>query len=311
MVEGKYIVKWFSKNTSQAWTAIRSSGEYTCIAQVVRRANAKPLVSLAEMTIGNIRTPISAKTIASQYKLKKTPCSFVLDFEDYQLLQVEKPGVPAAEQKQAVRWKLKDMIDYPVQQATVDIVEIPPDPSNTNRQAFVYAFAAKNQLIGDLSNTLLDSGVNLRAIDAMCISQRNIAGLLEQENRGLAMMSVAHNFGLLTFTKGGELYHARRIEIDLERTANAFERMALEMQRSLDSFERQYPHIAINKLYVAPFAERELFCEQLRETIYIPVETFELSDLFEFDKDVNLSDLAMQGRMMPALGGALRQEVAA
>jgi MSHA biogenesis protein MshI len=303
-------VKWFSKNTSQAWTAIRSSNEYTCIAQVLRRANARPLVGLAQMAIGSIRTSTIAKSIASQYKLNKARCSFVLDFEDYQLLQVEKPSVTAAEQKQAVRWKLKDMIDYPVQQATVDIVEIPPDPNNTNRQAFVYAFACKNQLIGDLSNTLLDSGVNLQAIDTRAIAQRNIANLLEQDNRGLAMVSVAHNFGLLTFTSGGELYHARLIEFDIERTANAFERIALELQRSLDSFERQHPHIAINKLHVAPFAERELFCEQLRETIYIPVETFELSDLFEFAKGVNLDDLAMQGRMMPALGGALRQEVA-
>lgn len=301
-------MKWFSNNTSQAWTAIRESSEYTCIAQVTRRANAKPLVSLAQMTVGSIRIPSSAKTIANQYQLKKTRCCFILDFEDYQLLQVEKPNVPDAEQKQAVRWKLKDMIDYPVQQATVEIIEIPPDPSHANRQAFVYAFAAKNQLIGDLSNTLLDNGVNLQAIDTQCIAQRNIASLLEQENRGLAMVSVAHNFGLLTFTKGGELYHARRIDIDPEHTANAFERIALEMQRSLDSFERQYPHIAINKLYVAPFAERDLFCEQLRETIYVPVETFELSDLFELGKNVNLSDLAMQGRMIPVLGGALRQE---
>lgn len=304
-------MKWFSKNAAQAWTAIRSATDYTCIAQVTQRANAKPLVNLAQMAIGNIRNPASAKGLASQYKLKNARCSYVLNFEDYQLLQVEKPNVPSAELKQAVRWQLKDMIDYPVQNATVDVLEIPQDSSHVNRQTMMYAFSAKNQLLGDVTNTLLDGGVNLQAIDTRAIAQRNIARLLEQDNRGVAMVSVAVNYGLLTFTKGGELYHARRIEIDPERSANAFERIALEMQRSLDSFERQYPHIAINKLYVAPFAERDLFCEQLRDTIYIPVETFELGDLFEFAKGVNLSDLAMQARMMPVLGGALREEVAA
>jgi MSHA biogenesis protein MshI len=304
-------VRWFSKNNSQAWTAIRSSSEHTCIAQVVRRANAKPLVNLAQMAAGSIRTAASAKSIASQYQLKKARCSFVLDFDDYQLLQVEKPNVPATEQKQAVRWKLKDMIDYPVEQATVDVIEIPPDPNNANRQPFVYAFAAKNQLIGELSNMLLESGVNLQAIDARVNAQRNIASLIEQANRGLAMVSFSRRAVLLTFTSGGELYHARLIELDLDRSDSAFERIALELQRSLDNFERQYPHVAINKLYVAPFAEREMFCQQLRESFYIPVETFELGDLFEFGKGVNLDDLALQGHMFSALGGALRQEVAA
>ena len=175
----------------------------------------------------------------------------------------------------------------------------------------MYAFAAKNQLISELSNTLLENGVNLQAIDARVNAQRNIAGLLEQANRGLAMVSFSRRAVLLTFTSGGELYHARLIELDLDRSDSAFERIALELQRSLDNFERQYPHIAINKLYVAPFAEREMFCQQLRESFYIPVETFELGDLFEFGKGVNLDDLALQGHMFSALGGALRQEVAA
>src|SRR5438046_1590690 len=82
------------------------------------------------------------------------------------------------------------------------------------------------------------------------------AALLEQEGRGLALLSFDERGGLLTITAGGELYVARRIEAthaqvlhpDAERTSMAHERVALEIQRSLDHFGRQYPSIALPKL---------------------------------------------------------------
>lgn len=312
-------MQWFNKNNSQAWTAIRSSGDNTYIAQVTRRANQKPLVNVLEIEPTNILSMLNAKAtkqsalkaMVQKYKLKNARCTFVLDMNDYQLLQVDKPNVPAEEQKQAVSWTLKDMIDYPVEQATIDVIEIPTDPDNQGRQAYVYAMAAKNQTIAELSNTLIQAGMNLQAIDAKVMAQRNIASLLEQPNRGLAMLSLSRTGGLLTFTSGGELFHARRIEIEEERTASAFEKISLELQRSLDNFERLFPFIAINKLIVAPFAEREDFCEHLRNNFYLPVEQFDLADLFDFTSTEAQIDLNLQASLLPVLGAALREEATA
>lgn len=302
-------MQWFRQKSSQSWTAIRTSGDTTSIAQVTRRDGAKPIVNLAVIENGNIRELQNTQALAKKYHLNRERCSFVLDSRDYQLLQVETPNVPEDERKDALRWKLKDMVDFPVEQATVDFLNIPQDPANPNRQSYVYAVATKNALIGQLYNNFLDANIRLAAIDVRVVAQRNLAALLEQENRGLAMLSFGRNGGLLTFTSGGELYHTRFIEIEEDKSAGAMERIALELQRSLDHFDRQFPFVAVNKLLVAPFEEQEQFIQHFKDSLYIQVEGFNLHDIFEFAPNAKVDGLVEQAGLLHALGAALREEV--
>lgn len=298
---------WFSRSSNANWIAIRGSGDHAYVTEVEIRQGAKPLIKLAKRIAVDARSKEGAKAVLAQFALKGKPCCFVLDAPDYQLLQVERPAVPLEEQKQALRWKLKDMLDYSVEQATIDCIDIPSSPEHNNRQAQVYAFAVKNQLLSGLTNNLLDAGLQLKAIDARVIGQRNVSALLAEPNRGVAMLSFTKSAGLLTFTVEGELYHVRCIEFDAERTDSVYERIVLELQRSLDNFERQYPHIAINTLHVAPFEDRDNLCPILRESLYIAVNTFELEDIFEYGKGVELATLKLQGSILPLLGAAMRE----
>ena len=305
-------MQWFKQQKQQAWTAIRTSGDITTMAQVMRRQGEKPLVNLALVEEGNIREAKHAQALAKKHKLKHARCTFVLDSKDYQLLQVESPNVPEQERKEALRWKLKDMVDFPVEQATVDYMKIPQDPAYPNKQDYVYAVAAKNELIGQLCNTFSDADINLKAIDVRVATQRNIAALLEEKDRGLAVLSFGRNGGLLTFTSGGELYHTRFIEIEEDRSAGAaHERIALELQRSLDNFDRQFPFITVNKLLVAPCEEREALLQHLKSALYTQVASFELSDIFEFAAGVEVDGPTAQAALLHTLGAALREEVAA
>ena len=305
-------MQWFKQQHQQAWTAIRTSGDVTTLAQVMRRVGEKPLVNLALIEEGSAREAKHAQTLAKKYKLKHARCTFVLDSKDYQLLQVESPNVPEQERKEALRWKLKDMVDFPVEQATVDYLKIPQDPAYPNKQDYVYAVAAKNELIGQLCNVFSDADINLKAIDVRVATQRNIAALLEEKDRGLAMLSFGRNGGLLTFTSGGELYHTRFIEIEEDRSATAaHERIALELQRSLDNFDRQFPFITVNKLWVAPCDEREALMQHLKTALYTQVASFELSDIFEFAAGVEVDGPAAQAALLHTLGAALREEATA
>jgi MSHA biogenesis protein MshI len=304
-------MQWFKRKNNHAWMAIRTSGDNTSIAQVTRRRDDKPLVKVAAIENSNIRELKNAQVLAKKYQLGNARCSFVFDSRDYQLLQVEVPNVPDEERKDALRWKIKDMIDYPVEQATLDFLTIPQDPANPNKQSYVYAIAAKNELVGQLTNNFSDAGINLAAIDVRVTAQRNIAALLEQENRGLAMLSFGRNGGLLTFTSGGELYHTRFIEIDEGKLEASLERISLELQRSLDHFDRQFPFIAVNKLLVTPCAEQEALIQHFKTALYIQVEGFNLSDVFDFEAGVALDNLGEQAGVLHALGAALREEVAA
>ena len=308
-------MKFFNKKKASGWFAIRASEKGACVAHVIKRPGAKPLVAFGGARTESLKDNFAVKSMVTALSLAKLHCSLLLTQGEYQLLQVEKPNVPDNELKQAVSWKLKDLIDYPVEQATIEVLNIPTDPSNSNRQSYVYAVASKNELISDYIQKLIEfSGAGLEAIDIPELAQRNIAAYLEQDGRGLALLSINSNGGLLTFTAGGELYHARHIEIDTKpihgedsvRKSNVFERLSLEIQRSLDSFERQFPYITINRLMLAPFMGREDFYDYLKTYLPIQIERFDLNDIFDFENTVEIGDLTMQASLLPALGAALR-----
>ena len=309
------IMQLFSKKKSPGWFALRNCEKGTCIAHVITQDEHKPKIALIATRPESIKDKDASKTMATDLSMANMHCTLLLTNNEYQLFQIEKPNVPANELKQAISWKLKEMIDYPIENATIDIIDIPSDPNNANRQTYVYAVAAKNELISSYIQNLIEkAGAGLEAIDIPELAQRNVAAYLEQEGRGLAMLSINNNVGLLTFTSGNELYHARHIEIDIkqmqsensELKSGMFERISLEIQRSLDNFERQFPYITINRLVLAPFTEREDFYDYLKSYLYIQIERFDLSDVFEYDNAIDLGDLSMQAGFLPALGAALR-----
>lgn len=318
-------MRFFTKKRKLGWFAIRASEKGCYVAYVLhnnaeKSHSAKPTVVFSGTRTESLKDNIAIKTLVTSLGLADQHCSLLLGYGEYQLLQIEKPNVPANELKQAVRWMLKDMIDYPVEQATIDVIDIPPDPNNANRQAYVYAVVAKNSLISNYIERWIDfSGAGLDVIDIPELAQRNIAAFLEKEGRGLAMLTINSAGGLLTFTSGGELYHARNIEIDTkqilsddsERKSSVFERLSLEIQRSLDNFERQFPYITISRLVLAPFMGREDFYDYLKTSLYIQIYRFDLTDVFNFENNVQLGDLAMQASLLPALGAALREEKSA
>jgi MSHA biogenesis protein MshI len=308
-------MRLFTKKKTIGWTAIHADENGTSFAHVNTSPHEKPLVLFGGRYSENIKDHASTKTLTTNLSLSNQRCSLLLTQGEYKLVHLEKPNVPANELIQALSWKLKELIDYPVEQATIDVLNIPTNPNNKNRQSYVYAIAAKNGLISGYIQRFVDAGASLEVIDIPELAQRNIAAYLEQENRGLAMLSINGAGGLLTFTSGGELYHTRYIEIDTsllqssdsERKSKVFERLSLEIQRSLDSFEREFTYITTNRLVLAPFAGREDFYDYLKSFLNIQIDRLDLADIFEFEAKFELGDLAMQANLLPVLGAALRE----
>lgn len=237
---------------------------------------------------------------------------------EYMLTQVESPNVPEAERKQAVVWSLKDVLPYPVEQATVDVITIPQGARTGGHGAWLYAVAARNEVIGRYMEIFHAAGAALEVIDIPELAQRNVATLLEEPGRGIALLSFNEDGGLLTFTAGGELYHARSIEIPLQQIASAdatqrghvLERLVLELQRSLDNFERQFSHVAISRLVLGPMVGQAALEEYLREYLYVPVSSLDLSQVMNLAAVEELQDPAFQAGCLLALGAALREEPA-
>ncbi|HXF66700.1 MAG TPA: agglutinin biogenesis protein MshI [Burkholderiales bacterium] len=286
------------------------------VSHVLAAARARPEVLLCDSFRKEGDEVETLGRLKRELRLDRYRCMTLLRSGNYQMLQVEAPpNVPPQEAKHAVRWRIKDLIDYPVEAATVDALFIPSNGA-AGRAPQMFAVAAKNEVIAATVRPFNEADVALEVIDVPELAQRNLARLLEEEGRGLALLSFNESGGLLTFTCGGELYMYRRMDIPLDSFAGAgpeqrqalYERVVLELQRSLDHFDRQFHHVAIARVVVAPVPGAEDLQEALAANLDVPVATLELSQVMDFPQLPELNEPGRQAQCLQLLGAALREE---
>ena len=234
---------------------------------------------------------------------------------EYQLLQVEAPNVPDEELKAAVRWSIKDSLNYHVDDAMLDVLRIPSDQAAGERKKSLYVVAASNEVLKRRIELFEHANFNLCVIDIPEMAQRNIAALYEQESRALALLAFDESGCLLTFTSDGELYLARRIEISVGQLQDAneslrqqyYDRLELEVHRSIDHFDRQFKHLPVRRLLVSVPSNTGLV-EMLGNSLDLPVERLELSEVMDMDEESELGSDEARVYAFYALGAALRQE---
>ncbi len=309
-------LRWFDKGKKEAgWLAVGLHHDHVDLVHVKRAAGGRPEITLCDSYRKEGSDTDTLTRLREELKLDRFHCTTLLTGDEYQLHQLDAPNVPAAELKTAMRWRVKDVIDYPLEAATVDVLDIPSDRgASTHHQ--VYAVAARNSVIEARVKPFNGAEVPLEAIDIPDLAQRNIAVLFESEGRGVAMLAFYQGVGLLTFTSGGELYLVRRIDMTLPQLMEAgdeqrpqyFERIALELQRSLDNFDRNYHYVPIGKLLLAPLPQDIGLQQYLAPNLSVPVETIDLATALDFPAIPELKHPERQAQCLLTIGAALRDE---
>lgn len=296
------------------WMSVAFTPDRLDFAHVVRHQGRKPEVLLLNSYQHSGDEIVALRRLRKELKLASYRCTHLLRVGEYQILQVDPPEVPAEEVKAALGWRIKDMLNYPVEAATVDMLEIPVDPGALGRPRQAFAVAANNALLAPRATLFEEAKVPLLAIDIPELALRNISALFEEENRGLAMLACDESGVMMTFTFRGELYAARNTEISLlqleqaegERREQQFERIALEAQRSLDNFDRLNGHISVTRLLVSPLPGVPGLVDYLRNYLSLPVAELDLADVLDFHSVPELSQASRQSQCLKALGAALR-----
>lgn len=307
--------KLFKQNSRESgWVAVSISKRGVHIAQV-KYAGVRPQVAKCAFY------PLSEVSSSALEKVRKDAqlddCRFttLLSANEYQLMMVDAPNVPVDELKTAIRWKIKDSISYHVDDATIDVLLIPTNKYGGDRPQSLYAVAASNETIRKRIELFEKAKIELSVIDIPETAQRNIAALFEMEGRGLAMLAFGDEGGLLTITCDGELFLARRIDITLGQLQDADEnlrqqyldRVELEVQRSLDYFDRQFHHIPVNRILLS-VPESLGLDKVLTTNLGLPVEMLDLAQGMDIIAVPELSDSDFASYALPVLGAALRQE---
>lgn len=305
---------YLSARREPGWLALLPHSDRVALAHVVRRSGARPEIRMLDSFRAEGSAVAALQRLRGARKLKSYACTTLMPAGEYGLNQLDAPSVPPAERKEAVRWALKGLVDYPVDTACVDVLEIPMDGAAAGRAASVFAVSAAEQAVRRCARPFEEAGVPLAAIDIPELAQRNVAALFEDENRGLAFLRLDEAGGLLTLTFHGELIATRRVEMsakqlaegDAERRGQSMERLVLELQRSLDNFDRQYSFIPVSKLIVAAYPAVDGIVAALVENLYVPVLEMDLAQVLDFAAVPELREPLRQAQNLLLIGAALR-----
>ncbi|MBA3023365.1 MAG: agglutinin biogenesis protein MshI [Gammaproteobacteria bacterium] len=309
------LFSMFQRSSREAgWTAVTLGSRGIYVAQAKYVGPRPQITRCAFLPFSEVNSAALEK-MRREMQLENVRFTTLLSANEYQMMMVEAPNVPVDELKTAIRWKIKDSLNYHVDDATIDVLQIPIGKYGSERPQSLYAVAASNDTIRKRINLFDKAKIDLSVIDIPETAQRNIAALYETEGRGLALLSFDDEGGMLTITSDGELFLARRIEISVGQLSDADEtlrqqyqdRVELEVQRSLDYFDRQFHHLSINRMLVSAPEELGLVA-LLGGTLGMPVEALDLAQGMDIVGVPELADSEFASYALHALGAALRLE---
>lgn len=301
-----------ARTLKPGWVAIAPLGDRVRVAHVVWNQGQRPVLRWA-CTAAWDDASQALRSLRRSHPVQRQRTVAVLQSTQYQLLTMEAPEVPREEWRDAVRWRLKDMVDFAVDSAGIDVLEVPGDPAQRRRAALI-AVAAPRTELAPLADAGTSAGLPWHAIDVGETALRNISALLEEPGRGQALLHIGEQHSTLVITVQGELLLTRHIDLslaqliadDADERQQSFERASLELQRTLDGAERQFSHVSLSRVLVAPGPLLGDFIAYVGDLVYVPVAAFDMAQAIDLSAVPELTDPAEQAAYLPAIGAALR-----
>lgn len=281
-----------SQDGSQ-WVGVTQEGSVVCAAQVAHGADERPRVQW--LWQGQAQTlEQGLRALRGAKGLRGDALVGVLDRTQYRMQATEAPDVPREDWRDAMRWQLKEQVDFPVEDAVIDVLDV-PHSTQLRQNSAVMAFLIPRASFTVVELAADDVGLTWSALDVPETALRNLCALGEEreddKDRAHALMVFGESHGMLVITLKGELLMARHIEVAVsavtgtdESRGAALSRAALEILRTIDTFERMHSQVSLSGLTVAlPHGCGPEVLEMLSELIYVPLKPLDLRNWFDLD----------------------------
>ena len=253
--------------------------------------------------------------LVQEQRLQNFPCTAVLAADSYQLNQADLAELPEEERRDAARWQIRERIDYSAEEAVIDLFEIAP--IGGEKKPLTYIVSAQKKLLKDRVELIKQSDLSLKIIDIPEFTLRNICELFTEDDRGVAILLLLEQSGVLVIVRDGTLYLVRWLSTgmddllpyadgDTDTLHEQLDSIVLEIQRSFDYCESTFHLLMVSRLLVAQ-TQREIpaVIDYLNDYLTTFVESLNFEDILAVPED---SEQLQLNRYLFAIGGALRRE---
>ncbi len=266
------------------WVAVAQEGSSVHAAQVAHIEGQRPrLLWLWTQETASLSEALTS--LKRAHPLKGLSLVNQLERTQYRLLSTEVPDVPREEWRDAMRWRIKEQVDFSMEDALLEVLAVPQDTQL--RQMFpAIALVVQRADYDRVSLAADDVGLRWSAMDTAETALRNLSAMAETEGQAHALLVFGESHGMLVITYQGELLMTRNIEVAVsavtgtnEARGAALGRAALEVLRTLDTFERMHSQATLAGLSVVPPQGGDAdVLEVLADLVYVPIKYFSLAD---------------------------------
>lgn len=283
-------------------------------AAVISWTEGKPCVQACAAFDGEQATPQMLHWHKVLPRHQRGTVNLLLESHDYQLMVLDMPPVALEERREAIRWRLRDLIDFSAEEVALDCIEIPaPHPGEQANK--LLTVVSKRGVVGPWMQRFQDGGVPLTAIDIPELALRNVA-LLAGQATAHAYLHIGLETTRLLMLWERELCAFRQLDVNASQWANGDEtdradladRLALEIQRSADAFARQYNAADFTSLWVSGAGDVNSLCQALSPLVTVPIRPLLLQEWVDGIDGDTLMDLNHRIDYTLAIGAALRVE---
>lgn len=234
----------------------------------------------------NTTIKVAIAHLTSIHKLAGQKVSLVLPDNHYQLLMTDQLKLPEPEMLKAFQWKLKGLLDYPVNDAVLDLFLVPAHGLGGQRlKAFVVA--AKKSFVEMWCDLFEQSLLTLDKVDISIFSTKNLVTAMSSTSGTKIAVNVSESKCQLTIFCDQNLYLVRNLDLDVVGVEQTLEKMfwqqlLLEIQRSTDYCISELKLAEPNEFLLGPaFIKQKGLLEFLTENLTKPVHCLDLNQLIK------------------------------
>lgn len=324
-----FMVSWAGQTLAYVRASLRQDGLYEVHQFGVERQ-------------GNMSAEDFVRRLQSR-GLKDLDAHVMLRPEQYQVLQIDAPAVAPEEMRAATRWQIREMVDLHMDDITLDVMRVGDETVRASGQLFVVV--AANKVLAEPLRLAQSLNWDVPVVDIQEAAQRNLQtaiarrdGRLARANAALVMVNERQ--ALLTIAANGELFYTRRIDTGagfmekpwghaasmpaaqtdpladvpeyvpayaaaFDSTDDLAQRFVVELQRSLDLWDRTWSNLPLDGLRVEAGERTAEMADWLSQELGFSVKTLDVDSLFPGFEGASVQDLAL---CRPLLGALLRIE---
>lgn len=284
--------------------------EGVAFAHIQRHPSQQPLLLHCEFIPSAPGIDLAEQLRARLFKLgvQTTPVNIVMSAGSYQLILGEAPKVPAEELAEALRWRVKDLVQFPISEAIVDGFLLPEDSARGSSR-MAYAVVAQRKTIEQQVSYATEADLRLKNIDIPELVLRNLVEACCDTKRGIALVKLHQGGGNLQIIRDGNLYLSR--QFSLSYNAGLLddlpaEALVLELQRSLDYFERQMRQVPPSHIYLCgENITPDKLTPAIQNAMAVSIQVLDLANGIQIAEAIAEHHLAL---CLQAIGAALRQD---